>query len=432
MAWRHSIPTRLRRIAFAGLAVGAIIGSGGAAAAMQLPVDLPRTPVTDPLRDALNDRIDRTLDEVDELEDLRRDTLRDLLRRNRDVLERSPERDVIVRFEVTALLDSRESVARLQDAGFRLVRERSLGDLGSDLYVFRAPSGMTTARALRLARQVDPQGLYDFNHIYTRSGRVGEMSVQSRPGGRRVGLIDTGVAADHPDLSAVQIVSSAFHAGAYQPAEHGTAVASLLAGAPGDRLYSADIYGDGPTGGSAESLIAALGWMADNQVGVINISLVGPHNRLLAQITRRLTDRGHLLVAAVGNDGPSADPLFPAAYSEVLAVTSVDDRGRVLPEACRGEHVDFALQGRDVRVASLSQGRMEARGTSFAAPQLAAVLAGVLPYPDAARSAEAMAWLERLAQDAGPPGRDEIYGYGIIIFNNDLRYYYANFSESPE
>jgi hypothetical protein len=42
------------------------------------------------------------------------------------------------------------------------------------------------------------------------------------------------------------------------------------------------------------------------QGAVVNISLVGPDNMLLRQLVRQMIARGHIIVAAVGNDGPAA------------------------------------------------------------------------------------------------------------------------------
>jgi hypothetical protein len=85
--------------------------------------------------------------------------------------------------------------------------------------------------------------------------------------------------------------------------------------------------------------------MARERVPVVNLSLVGPPNTLLENVTRAMVARGYLLVAAVGNDGPAAKPLYPAAYPGVIGVTGVDERRRVLLEACRGPQVDFAAPG---------------------------------------------------------------------------------------
>ena len=89
-----------------------------------------------------------------------------------------------------------------------------------------------------------------------------------------------------------------------------------------------------PSGGSIDAILGALGWMAREHVPVVNISLVGPPNTLLENVTRAMVARGHLLVAAVGNDGPAAKPLYPAAYPGVIGVTGVDENG-----ACCSKHV---------------------------------------------------------------------------------------------
>src|SRR3546814_15328799 len=80
-------------------------------------------------------------------------------------------------------------------------------------------------------------------------------------------------------------------------------------------------------------------------VPVINVSLVGPPNLLVRTAVTAVQRRGLIVVAAVGNDGPAAAPLYPAAYPGVVAVTGVDSNNRVLSEAGRGPHVDFAAPG---------------------------------------------------------------------------------------
>jgi subtilisin family serine protease len=211
------------------------------------------------------------------------------------------------------------------------------------------------------------------------------------------------------------------------PSAHGTAVASLLAGSAGDfhgaapqaELFAADVYCGLPAGGAVDRLAAALGWMARERVAVINVSLVGPRNALLERVVASLVSRGFLIVAAVGNDGPAAPPLYPAAYDGVMGVTAVDARHRVLIEACRGKHLDLAAPGADMSAATLGQsGQTDAfasvRGTSFAAPIVAGLLARTLARPDSAARDQAVAALAGSAEDLGPRGRDDIYGAGLV------------------
>ena len=194
--------------------------------------------------------------------------------------------------------------------------------------------------------------------------------------------------------------------GSAVPSEHGTAVASLLVGRdrgfagalPQGELYAADVYCDKPDGGSAEEVVRALAWMARERVAVVNVSLV---------------------VAAVGNDGPAAPPLYPAAYAGVVGVTGVNASRRVLPEAAQGPQVMWASPGAEMAVARSGGGYGVARGTSFAAPLVAGLLAAQLREPDVAAAAAAIERLAVAAVDLGAPGRDPVYGRGLVA--EDLR-----------
>jgi subtilisin family serine protease len=127
-----------------------------------------------------------------------------------------------------------------------------------------------------------------------------------------------------------------------------------------------------------------------------------------------LVKRGHLLVAAVGNDGPAAPPLYPASYPGVIGVTAVDARRRILPEAGRGAQVAFAAPGADMVAADMAGGYTAVRGTSFAAPLVAGLLATRLRSPDRKAAQRAVAELAATALDLGEPGRDPVYGYGLV------------------
>ena len=152
----------------------------------------------------------------------------------------------------------------------------------------------------------------------------------------RIGLIDTGVNERHPSMAGSAVVQRGF-AGPARAGAHGTAVASLMVGrsgafsgaAPMAELYAADVYGGSAGGGSSTGLAQALAWMAEHDVSVVNVSLVGPRNAVVEAAVRRAIGRGMLIVAAVGNDGPSAPALYPAAYADVVGVTAVNGRGRV-------------------------------------------------------------------------------------------------------
>jgi subtilisin family serine protease len=126
------------------------------------------------------------------------------------------------------------------------------------------------------------------------------------------------------------------------------------------------------------------------------------------------TARGHLIVAAVGNDGPAAAPLYPASYPDVVGVTGVDSQQRVLMEACRGKHVDFAAVGVNQNAAIPVQAYAPVRGTSFAAPVVAGLLAARLPEPNKVAAESAIRELTSQARDLGARGPDTVYGQGFV------------------
>jgi subtilisin family serine protease len=161
-------------------------------------------------------------------------------------------------------------------------------------------------------------------------------------------------------------------------------------------------------------LAVALDWMAREGVPVINISLVGAKSVLLTQLVRVMNGRGHLMVAAVGNDGPAAPPLYPASYPGVIGVTGVDAKERVLPEACRGTQVAYAAPGADMRAAAPGGGWAEVRGTSFASPIVAGLLAASISSPDSAQAQAAREKLTAMAVDLGAKGFDTTYGNGLV------------------
>jgi subtilisin family serine protease len=79
--------------------------------------------------------------------------------------------------------------------------------------------------------------------------------------------------------------------------------------------------------------------------------------------------------------------------------------------ANRGEYLDLAAPGVDLRHARAGGGYAASSGTSFAVPfaaTAAARLKQVSPEQDV------VAQLFDGAQDLGPPGRDDIYGHGLI------------------
>lgn len=351
-----------------------------------------------------------------------------LLRRHPTVLETDPRGQAVVRREILAWSPSAAGLAAAKAAGLRVLREKRFDELDQTMLVLGVPDKADIAALLETLRAADPDASYDFNHIYLGGGASGQegAGAPDTPGARsaaqRVGLVDSGVDTAHAVFAGAAVQRWGCD-GSFHPASHGTAVAALMVGksahfqgvAPGAQLYAADIYCDSASGGSADKIAAALAWMAKQNIGVINLSIVGPPNQTLARTVAAMLKRGHVLVAAVGNDGPAAPPLYPASYPGVVGVSAVDRRGQVLPEAARGPQVMFAAPGKQMVSASTGAPPYRpVRGTSFASPIVAALLAGALARPDPLAARAAIAALAQQARRDDPATVSYETGYGIV------------------
>ena len=418
------------------VALASSLAAGGAGAQLRLPqVQLPQVPLQEGLDgNVLREPGRHLLQRADvlDLRALRLNQIAGLLKRHRDALEADPRGEPVVRHEILAWSPGPAGIAAARSAGLIVVN-----DGGDEAFtVLRVPDGADTAATLERLRAADPDGVYDFNHIYTGSASAPEARAQAappdgkgaapagEPGAVRVGLVDGGVASDHEVFRDAAIVPWGCD-GASHPNPHGTAVAALMVGraassrfkgvAPGATLYAADIYCDSATGGSASRIAGALAWLTKEQVAVVNISLVGPPNRILEQVVKRMVQRGHLLVAAVGNDGPAAPPLYPAGYPGVVGVSGVDAKGRPLPEAARGPQVMFAAPGSHMVSAAIGAPPYRTvRGTSFASPIVAALLAGALERPDVDAARRALAAMAKTASGVAAGTVSNETGHGVV------------------
>jgi subtilisin family serine protease len=406
-----------------------------AAAQVRLPVPplpLPALPLQSTVQN-LDQNDARSLARLSAVRHLEVDRL---IRSNRKVLDRDPQGEPIIRNEILALSPSESVQAHARSLHLSIARDQIIDSMNIHLVVFRAPDSTSANKALRELRASDPAGVYDYNHIYlgsgARSGALPSPMAQNAPlqgtsaaplqvPKMRLGLVDTGVDTSHPALheSAIRTWGCG---NKLVPAAHGTAVASLMIGRaqgfrgvqPDAALYAADVYCGEPTGGAVDALVAALAWLAQEQVSVINISLVGARNSILEQAVSRTIARGFIIVAAVGNDGPAAPPLYPASYPNVVGVTAVDAHHHVLIEAARGPQVMFASPGADLAAAGIAHGYAAVRGTSYAAPIVAGLLAASISAPGTDNADAAIGALAKSAIDLGAPGRDLTYGYGLV------------------
>lgn len=389
---------------------------GAIAAPVAAQLALPQTSL--PRAPDLIAPIGSTLDTVDsavrakaaELLALRERTLDRLLRANRDTIERDRSGEIARRGELLVMDADDTALAPALTSGFALIARERID--GLDLAVARlaVPAGLSLAKAQAQLESLLPEAVVSADNLHRTAGgatsvTAGRVTPPALPAiATPVGVIDGGV-GPHIPVDAVR----GFATGAPQAGDHASAVASLLAAARVRSIRVADVYGTDPAGGNALAITRALGWLKQGGARVVTISLVGPANPVLARAIAAAQRGGVIVVAAVGNDGPAAPPAYPASYPGVIAVTAVDKRDRPLIEAGRALHLDYAAPGADLWATNVAGSRSRVRGTSFAAPLVAARAAAALEGGSN--------WAQRLdaeARDLGPRGADRLYGRGLL------------------
>jgi hypothetical protein len=331
--------------------------------------------------------------------------------------------------ELVVMSDDAGLVSRAQSLGFGIIEQRPLESIGAVVARLRRPEGVTSNQALELLRTSEPASASGYNYLYRATGKVPVDQQQDVPAPlspvkhernktTSIGLID-GFSADTIGAWKVErLVDKPAMAG------HGDAVAGIVLrdlanaySAEPDRLILLDVM-RGQTGkGAADvaALVFAFDRLVTARVGVVNLSLAGPDHPALQRAVSQSLKSGMVVVAAVGNEGPAAPPAFPAAYDGVIGVSAVDSSGKPYLYSGRGAHVDIAALG--FEVSPTAKGG-ELVGTSYAAPHVTAMIAG---EQKRRKGGSLDSLLAEFAEDAGAPGRDPIYGLGILALDKPAR-----------
>ncbi len=341
-------------------------------------------------------------------------------------------------------------IRALESEGFVERDRRALSSLQVTVSRLTIPRALNLSTAIARARQVAPGIAYETNPVYQLAGAESEsVEVAQAPcsgadcyaldlvgwpsdpdtcgEGIRIGMTDTAIDAGHAALRSRAINSQRFAPAGFDavsPDDHGTAVAALLVGDPSSgyagmlpsaTLFAADVFhldGAGQPQATLADLVNGLDWLASQRVSVINISMTGPPNPLLETAVTRLDRSGIAVVAAAGNGGPAAAPAFPAAYESVVSVTAVDQSLRPYRLANQGDYITLASPGVEVWSAAGGGVGRYRTGTSVAAAHVTGAIAERIGAGSDIESA--LRALRNDARDLGSPGRDRVFGWGLL------------------
>jgi hypothetical protein len=255
--------------------------------------------------------------------------------------------------------------------------------------------------------------------------RLAEVHKIATGKGVTVAVIDSEIDRAHPELA--RSIAERFDAVGKpdEPHLHGTGMAGaivsqdrLIGVAPGARTLAVHAFSTGATQQSpqatTQSIVAGIEWALSKGARIINMSFAGPQDPFLAQHLKKASEKGAILIAAVGNAGPKSPPLYPAADPRVIGVTATDENDQLYQGSVLGAQVAVAAPGVDVMVPAPSGAYQLTTGTSVAAAHVSGVAALLLEkHPEA----DAQLILEVLTASAtrlGTNKRHDKVGWGLI------------------
>lgn len=248
----------------------------------------------------------------------------------------------------------------------------------------------------------------------------------------KVGICDTGIDFNHPDLKPNYKFGTSFvpsESTAMDFNGHGTHCAGTVAAAingsgvvgvaPETYLYAIKVLSK--TGGGQWSwLIAGIDWAINKKrLNILSMSMGGSSApNALKTMCDAAWKKGVLLVAAAGNSGPGANTVIaPARYNSVVAVSAIDSSNNLANFSSNGPEVELCAPGVNILSTIPGGGYGKKSGTSMACPHVtgAAALAwGAHRYANNKTIRRLLAWR---SDNLGTPGRDEKFGYGRVDAN---------------
>jgi len=241
----------------------------------------------------------------------------------------------------------------------------------------------------------------------------------------RVALIDSQIDRKHIEISNSVVESFEAEGAVGAPALHGTAVAGIIAAhaeltgvAPQARILAYQAFsGHDKTAamqGTTYDILGGIEWSVRHSAHIINMSFAGPPDPALSREIASGAHRGLIFIAAVGNEGKTGKPLYPAADENVIAVTATDKDDVVFKDANPCPTSCVAAPGVDILVAQPNGAYGFLSGTSIAAAHVSGVVALLLDVKPKLDLSAIRNLLFKTARRLTPSGQNQGFVVGIV------------------
>ncbi|MCF8083466.1 MAG: S8 family serine peptidase [Deltaproteobacteria bacterium] len=242
----------------------------------------------------------------------------------------------------------------------------------------------------------------------------------------RVGVIDSGVDAKHPDLKGKVLDGYNFVEDNPDGSDvhgHGTFVAGIIA-ATANNIGIKGLYDyaqvipvkviDENGLGTYEDAAKGIIYAADNGAKVINLSIGGyAYSAMLQDAVDYALERGCIVAAAGGNDGIE-QAIYPAAYPDVIGVSGLGYDGEIWINSNSGSHIDVSTPGVNIISTGVDESYSFVSGTSGASAMVSALAAMLVSEKPDLSNSLIHRLITQSAKDLGENGKDKIYGAGEI------------------
>ncbi|OGA00981.1 MAG: hypothetical protein A3I00_07970 [Betaproteobacteria bacterium RIFCSPLOWO2_02_FULL_64_12] len=278
----------------------------------------------------------------------------------------------------------------------------------------------------------DPGYAYQW-HLDQISAAAG-WDVSTGSSGVSIAVIDSGVDPDHPDLAGKLLPGYNFlssNTDTHDVLGHGTAVAGTAAAATDDGIGVAGVAWSNPIlplvvlnasdYATYADIASAITYAADHGARVANISIGGAsYSSTMQEAANYAWNKGLVVVASAMNNS-SSTPYYPAALDHVLAVAATDQADGLASFSSYGTWIALSAPGTSIYTTHNGGGYAYWQGTSFSAPQVAALAALVFSRNPGLTNTQVVSLLENNADDLGGAGFDPSFGWGRINIGRTLQ-----------